>query len=67
MIETLPVDASPERTVAALQRDASVILLYFGSTWHGGGANNSDKPRSGLINTCALGWLRREENHSGSR
>ena len=38
------------------------LLLYFGSTWHGGGGNNSDKPRSGLINTYALGWLRQEEN-----
>ncbi len=38
------------------------LLLYFGSTWHGGGANNSDRPRSGLINTYALGWLRQEEN-----
>ena len=28
----------------------------------GGGANNSDSPRSGLINTYALGWLRQEEN-----
>ncbi|MEP6388783.1 MAG: phytanoyl-CoA dioxygenase family protein [Halioglobus sp.] len=38
------------------------LLLYFGSTWHGGGANSSDKPRTGLINTYALGWLRQEEN-----
>jgi ectoine hydroxylase-related dioxygenase (phytanoyl-CoA dioxygenase family) len=38
------------------------LLLYFGSTWHGGGANNSDQTRSGLINTYALGWLRQEEN-----
>lgn len=38
------------------------LLLYFGSTWHGGGANTSDKPRTGLINTYALGWLRQEEN-----
>jgi ectoine hydroxylase-related dioxygenase (phytanoyl-CoA dioxygenase family) len=38
------------------------LLLYFGSTRHGGGANASDKPRTGLINTYALGWLRQEEN-----
>jgi ectoine hydroxylase-related dioxygenase (phytanoyl-CoA dioxygenase family) len=38
------------------------VLFYLGSTIHGGGANNSDLPRSGLINTYSLGWLRQEEN-----
>jgi len=37
-------------------------LFYLGSVLHGGGANNSDKPRMGLINTYALGWLRQEVN-----
>lgn len=37
-------------------------LFYLGSTWHGGGANNSDAPRLGLINTYSLGWLRQESN-----
>jgi hypothetical protein len=39
-------------------------LFYLGSTWHGGGANGSRSPRSGLINTYCLGWLRSEENHT---
>ena len=38
------------------------VLFYLGSTLHGGGANLSDSPRSGLINTYSLGWLRQEEN-----
>jgi ectoine hydroxylase-related dioxygenase (phytanoyl-CoA dioxygenase family) len=38
-------------------------LFYLGSTWHGGGANRSHSPRTGLINTYCLGWLRSEENH----
>jgi ectoine hydroxylase-related dioxygenase (phytanoyl-CoA dioxygenase family) len=38
------------------------ILFYLGSTIHGGGANTSDAPRSGLITTYSLGWLRQEEN-----
>ena len=38
------------------------VLFYMGTTWHGGGANRSDAPRAGLINTYALGWLRQEEN-----
>ena len=38
------------------------VLFYHGSTIHGGGANKSQSPRSGLINTYSLGWLRQEEN-----
>lgn len=37
-------------------------LFYMGSAWHGGGANQSDAPRMGLINTYSLGWLRQESN-----
>ena len=37
-------------------------LFYMGSLWHGGGANRSGGPRTGLINTYALGWLRQEVN-----
>jgi putative sterol carrier protein len=39
------------------------VLLYLGSVLHGGGANNTDLPRMGVVNTYALGWLRQEENH----
>ncbi len=38
------------------------VLFYLGSTVHGGGANQADTPRAGLINTYSLGWLRQEEN-----
>ena len=38
------------------------VLYYLGSTIHGGGANKSQYPRAGLINTYSLGWLRQEEN-----
>lgn len=38
------------------------VLYYLGSTIHGGGANRTQLPRSGLINTYSLGWLRQEEN-----
>ncbi len=37
-------------------------LFYLGSTWHGGGPNQSNRPRMGLINTYSLGWLRQESN-----
>ena len=51
----------PEDCVQAVMPKGS-LLLYLGTTWHGGGANRTDKPRAGLINTYALGWLRQEEN-----
>jgi ectoine hydroxylase-related dioxygenase (phytanoyl-CoA dioxygenase family) len=38
------------------------VLFYVGSTVHGGGANQTDVSRMGLVNTYGLGWLRQEEN-----
>ena len=40
------------------------VLFYLGSTWHGGGANRSESPRTGLINTYSLGWLRPENSNT---
>ena len=39
------------------------VLFYMGRTVHGGGANRSNAPRAGLINTYSLGWLQPEVNH----
>jgi len=44
------------------EMSAGSALFYLGSMWHGGGANQSDKPRMGLINVYSLGWLRQEAN-----
>ena len=38
------------------------VVLYLGSTVHGGGANRSDEVRFGLNVDYVLGWLRQEEN-----
>jgi ectoine hydroxylase-related dioxygenase (phytanoyl-CoA dioxygenase family) len=51
---------SDEIVQAAMPRGS--LLLYLGTTLHGGGANRSKAPRAGLINTYSLGWLRQEEN-----
>ncbi len=59
---TGPVADVEQAPVAQAVMPKGSLLLYYGSTWHGGGANNSEQPRSGLINTYALGWLRQEEN-----
>jgi ectoine hydroxylase-related dioxygenase (phytanoyl-CoA dioxygenase family)/putative sterol carrier protein len=56
------VSMKTEHTVQAPMSKGS-LLLYLGSVLHGGGANRTDAPRMGLINTYSLGWLRQEENH----
>ena len=50
--------AAPEKATMP----AGSVLVYLGSTRHGGGANHSDAPRAAIVNTYALGWLRQEEN-----
>lgn len=56
-----PREAQEEEQVRAVMPRGSV-LFYLGSVLHGGGANRSDRPRIGLVNTYSLGWLRQEEN-----
>ena len=38
------------------------VVMYLGSTVHGGGANRSDATRIGINVDYVLGWLRQEEN-----
>jgi ectoine hydroxylase-related dioxygenase (phytanoyl-CoA dioxygenase family) len=54
-------DVSEDDVVQAAMPKGSV-LFYMGSTIHGGGANKSNLPRSGMISTYSLGWLRQEDN-----
>lgn len=51
-----PVDA----VTAEMPRGSA--LVYLGSVTHCGGANRSDKPRTGLILSYCLGWLKQYEN-----
>ena len=37
-------------------------MFFLGSVYHGGGANNTDKPRVGVILEYCAGWLRQQEN-----
>ena len=59
---SLSAGGGAEYSVQATMSKGSA-LLYSGSVLHGGGANGTNAPRMGLINTYALGWLRQEENH----
>jgi ectoine hydroxylase-related dioxygenase (phytanoyl-CoA dioxygenase family) len=53
----------PDDEVVQAPMSKGSALFYLGSVFHGGGANRSDKPRAGLVNTYCLGWLRQEVNH----
>jgi ectoine hydroxylase-related dioxygenase (phytanoyl-CoA dioxygenase family) len=48
--------------IARAEMKRGSVLLYLGSVFHGGGANESDHDRWGLNITYCLGWLRQEEN-----
>lgn len=53
--------AEPQEIGRATMKRGSV-LIYTGTVFHSGGANDSDADRWGLNITYALGWLRQEEN-----
>ncbi len=38
-------------------------MFYLGSLWHGGGANQTTRPRLGVILEYVAAWLRPQENH----
>lgn len=42
---------------------AGSVMFFVGSVLHGGGANETDRPRLGVILEYCAGWLRPQENH----
>jgi ectoine hydroxylase-related dioxygenase (phytanoyl-CoA dioxygenase family) len=48
------------RVVAEAPRGSAIV--YLGSVTHCAGANHSDRPRTGLIFSYCLGWLKQYEN-----
>jgi ectoine hydroxylase-related dioxygenase (phytanoyl-CoA dioxygenase family) len=54
-------DESSEMTVAEMP--AGSVMFYLGNLWHGGGANETDRPRLGVILEYVVSWLRPQENH----
>jgi ectoine hydroxylase-related dioxygenase (phytanoyl-CoA dioxygenase family) len=59
-------DASPDyghpyESVAAEMARGSV-LIWHGSLWHGGGANETDERRVGLAMNYCAGYIRQQEN-----
>lgn len=57
----VPYPPTEDEVVQAVMPKGSV-LVYMGSAYHGGGANRTNRPRMGVVNTYSLGWLRQEEN-----
>ncbi|MCU1362468.1 MAG: hypothetical protein JWM55_296, partial [Acidimicrobiaceae bacterium] len=59
--EDEPAKVDPALSAGAIMSKGSV-LLYFGSLYHGGGANKSLSRRVGINIGYSLAWLRQEEN-----
>jgi len=38
------------------------VLIWHGSLWHGGGANDADAPRIGIAMNYCAGYIRQQEN-----
>jgi len=55
-----PDESTPVELATML---AGSVMFFVGSVFHGGGANNSDRPRLGTILEYVSGWLRPQENH----
>lgn len=55
------VPTAEDEAVSVAMAPGSVVL-YYGSAYHGGGANRSSVDRIGIGLAYTLGWLRQEEN-----
>ncbi|WP_417320719.1 phytanoyl-CoA dioxygenase family protein [Emcibacter sp.] len=52
----------PQEELVQAEMKPGSVLIWLGSTQHGGGANRSRKARTGLTISYSLGWLRQAEN-----
>jgi ectoine hydroxylase-related dioxygenase (phytanoyl-CoA dioxygenase family) len=56
-----PVFGDPYESEPAVMRRGSV-LVWHGSLWHGGGANNTGERRIGVAMNYCAGYIRQQEN-----
>ncbi len=56
-----PAYGSEHASIPGVMRRGSV-LVWHGSLWHGGGANQSDEVRVGIAMNYCAGWVRQQEN-----
>ena len=58
-----PRDRAPElHEITQGEMRKGSVLIYFGSLLHAGGANRTDRTRTGIVISYCLGWLRQAEN-----
>jgi ectoine hydroxylase-related dioxygenase (phytanoyl-CoA dioxygenase family) len=53
----------PQTPTIPIEMPAGSALFYLGNLWHGGGANHTDRRRTGVVLHYAVSWLRQVENH----
>ena len=53
----------PDDPVVQAVMSPGSAMFYLGSLWHGGGANQTARPRLGVILEYAAAWLRPQVNH----
>jgi ectoine hydroxylase-related dioxygenase (phytanoyl-CoA dioxygenase family) len=53
----------PDAETTTIEMPARTALVYLGSVWHGGGANQTARTRLGVVLHYASAWLRPVENH----
>ena len=54
--------SEPDRPSIAAEMPRGSVLVWHGSTWHGGGANVSDQVRVGIAMNYCAGYIRQQEN-----
>ncbi|MEQ1786062.1 MAG: phytanoyl-CoA dioxygenase family protein [Acidimicrobiales bacterium] len=58
-----PDEMPPDDAAIKATMPAGSVMFYVGTVWHGGGANETDERRLGVILEYAASWLRAQENH----
>jgi ectoine hydroxylase-related dioxygenase (phytanoyl-CoA dioxygenase family) len=56
-----PDYGAPYASIAA-EMPAGSVLIWHGSLWHGGGANDTDETRMGIAMNYCAGYIRQQEN-----
>lgn len=59
--ESSPDFGAPYDSIPAEMPKGSV-LVWHGSLWHGGGANQTEELRAGIAMNYCAGWIRQQEN-----
>jgi len=60
--DLLPIRQPEAHEIIQGVMPAGSVLIYFASLLHGGGANKTNLPRTGMVTSYCLGWLRQSEN-----